>query len=205
MFLEYFASSFIALVIIGAILHVVDMNWGVAFKRMLWNMTHSKRDKMPKDRECGFIFNRLAKARARAAVVVAIVATFVGTWYGHANPLLEVLSIIPATVALVIGFYLGQPLARLLGMTETVLERVEGVEKRVAKGETTWKSEATTAARGAGERLRERVAGIDTPPDAAPLTVPTSPTATKEPPPAEKPKPVEPDPADAIRKFTGRN
>ena len=184
-------SGLVLAAIEGAILFVVDCKVGVKAYRWWYDLTH--RDPLPPDVERGFIVNRNANARFTAATVVALAQSGIGVAFG-ANPFTAMLTIAIQAPVLMAGFYLGPALRRLWQRKDPLLAVVDKLES----GETSIGAEMKRATTKVADALRRDESGAV--PDVVPLEAPPIPAAE---PPAREPKP-EPDPVEAMRRFTKR-
>jgi hypothetical protein len=201
----YFWSVLGFLLVVGAILYVLDRFAGTAIKRFFWALTHDKRTRMPDHLRTGFIFGQHIRTRAKVAAFIALGETALSITFGNVNPFLEIITSIIDIPVLLAGFYLGPILLRLLGVADAVLERVEDVELRIEKGETTLGSEVRGVAGVVNERARARFDDvIDRAQETIkPYRVDTSAGRPDSVIPTPPPEP-EPDPQEGFDNFLGK-
>jgi len=177
-------------VVEGAVLYVVDCRVGVRAYRWWYDLTH--REPMPDGIEQGFILNRQANARFTVATVVALAQNGTALGLGMADPFLAMLTIAVEVPVLMGGFYLGPFLRRLWRRKDPLLAVVDQIES----GETSFGAEMKRATGKVAEVLRRDDAPVarldEVPVDAPPI------------PAADRPPPPEPDPIEAMRRFTKR-
>jgi hypothetical protein len=181
-------SGLVLAAIEGAVLFIVDCKVGVRAYRWWYDLTH--REPMPPDVEQGFIVNRKANARFTAATLVALAQSGIGVAFG-ANPFTAMLLIALQVPVLMAGFYLGPALRRLWQRKDPLLAVVDKIER----GETSVGAEMKRATAKVSDAFGRDEATA--PPEVVPLDAP--PVAAE--PPAPKP---EPDPVEAMRRFTKR-
>jgi len=189
--------NLVGFAILGAVIYVLDRNFGVSFRRGVYNATHGT--KLRREDERGFVYKRLMKARVGFAALLMTTKVVIAVFFQHQEPFSEVLESALQMVALVAGFYGGPFADRLAGNTNAFLDKVETIENRVEKGETTLAKEAAKVARDAGDRFRSTVSGIST------ADAPSSTTPVQNPP--DQPKAPEPPPVDTgkgLDDFLGR-
>jgi len=181
-------------VIEGALLYVIDARVGVRAYRWWYDLTH--RDPLPSDVERGFLLNRKANARFTVATVVALVQNWIALEAGWLDPFTAMLTLALEVPVLMGGFYLGPGLRSLWRRKDPLLDVVDQIES----GETSIGAEV--------KRATEKVAGAlrrsDHP--AAPLVEPAAiaPPTPAENVPEDAPPVPEPDPVEAMRRFTKR-
>jgi hypothetical protein len=183
-------SGLVLGVIEGAVLYVIDCKVGVRAYRWWYDLTH--REPMPADVEQGFILNRKANARFTAATLVALAQNGAALGFG-VDPFLAMLTIALEVPVLMAGFYLGPALRRLWQRKDPLLAVVDKIES----GETSIGAEMKRATTKVADVLRgDEAAAL---PDVVALEAPPPPAEPAVPPPAP-----EPDPVEAMRRFTKR-
>ena len=192
---EYFWSSLVFLFFFGAILYVVDRSVGVAIRRVFWNLIHDKSQQLPEDKEQGFIYRRHARSRFNVALVIMVIEAFVGIAVFRGNPFTKLLTAVFDIPVLMVGFYCGPWLDRILGHVDQGLDQIENLERRIDRGETTFGKEVKSAAAGVGARVRENI--YPEPPDSTRRGDSQAPQAS-----AAAEGRAEPDPKEALRGFS---
>ncbi len=180
-------------VIEGALLYVIDARVGVRAYRWWYDLTH--RDPLPSDVERGFLLNRKANARFTVATVVALVQNWIALEAGWIDPFTAMLTLALEVPVLMGGFYLGPGLRRLWGRKDPLLDVVDQLES----GETSIGAEVKRATEKVAGALRRSDDPATTPVEPAAIAPPTPPESVSQPPP-----PPEPDPVEAMRRFTKR-
>lgn len=197
----YFWSVLMFLLIVGAILFVLDHAMGVRFRQFIWRLTHDKRAKVPDHLHHGFIYGRHIKSRAKVAAFVMLIETALTIMFTPGvNPFIELVTAIIDIPILLLGFYMGPALEEVLRLVGLTLDKVEEVEKRIERGETSIGGEFTSVVDGTRLKIRARVdeyAGVPRsnpgPSVPPPVTTPPAPVAP------------EPDPTDGLNSFIGRS
>lgn len=185
---EYFVSSLIFLVVMGAILYVADRKFGPGIKNFFRKRSGGVRT------EQGFIYGRHARARMNVALLIAAIETLSAIVIGHYNPFYELLNSVVDIVALMVGFYLGPILDRALGHVDTALDAAERLEERIESGQSTLRTEVGSAMSSAADKVRSRMYPTNTP-------VHQTDASTT---PAQPQVPSEPDPQKAFDSYVKR-
>jgi hypothetical protein len=112
--------------LIGAALYTIDRHLGTGWYRAWYDLRH--RDPLPEDKDLGFIYGQRARARFSVAVALGLLHVVGAIWFGHANPVNQILNFIPEVMLLFAGFYLGPVLNTFWDRKDTVLEQVDRLE-----------------------------------------------------------------------------
>jgi len=187
-----FIVQLVGLLVLGALLYVGDRVFGVAIKRALWNLTHSPQNQMTKSQERGFIYGRLVRGRLFTISTLVFIQLLVGFFLMQADLTVHLLWSLMGIVLVTIGTYFGPLLDKMFGVADTSLGRIEDVESRIQRGDTTLGAEAGSVARNAAHQVRERMY-----PGSVSTSTPTSQPSAPPPPPAS----TEPDPVEAFRRY----
>lgn len=198
---DYSTLGIIALVLVeGAFMYCIDINWGTRFKRWIYGLTH--KDSLPEGEEIGFIYKRRAHARFSTALAIAITQSVLALRWGTISPFQAAYWVPLQLVPLMFGFYLGPVANRIWDRRKPLLDTVDQIEH----GETTVAEQMKSAmeklrrfaTKSAATSSVERVLRVvkhKTPTSPTPLSTDTTPTtaATETP---------EPDPEKVIRDFS---
>jgi hypothetical protein len=187
-----FIAQVVGLLVLGAMLYVGDRVFGVGIKRVLWNATHSPKNKMKKEQEVGFIYGQRVRMRLFTVTTLMALQFAVSFILLHLELTGLMFWSVVGVVVMTVGTYLGPFLDKMFGVADVSLKRIEVVEERISRGDTTLRDEFVGAAQTAAERARSSFRVADPPA--------SEPTAASKP--AAPSEPAEPDPAAAFKKFT---
>jgi hypothetical protein len=186
----YVASWLIFFLLLGAIWYVLDRRFGISLYRWYFNLT--REEPLAADQERGFIYNRSAKSRFSTAVVLCLLQSILVVSAAEVNPLVELLSFFFEVPVLMVGFYFGPSVYKLWRKKDAVLETVD----RLESGELKLEDELKEATRHAAQTVRSAL-GIEDETEAG--------KSVAEGEQASKAAPVEPDPAEALNRYVGKN
>jgi hypothetical protein len=119
-------ACLIVFVLIGALSYTLDRRLGVKLYHWFYDMTHEK--PLPDGEIRGFVYNRRARARFAAAVVLAVVVTIVSAIHVGDNPLISLVGFFLEVPLLMIGFYLGPSVDQLWGRRDRFFDKVDKLE-----------------------------------------------------------------------------
>jgi hypothetical protein len=188
---SHLVSGLVLGVVEGAVLYVIDCRVGVRAYRWWYGLTH--REPMAEGIERGFILNQRANARFTIATLVALAQNGLALMLHMVDPFTAMLTIAVEVPVLMGGFYLGPFVRRLWHRKDPLLDMVDQLEN----GQTTIGAQVKRAT----ERVAEALRHDDAPPnDAAAIPAVPPPVAHE----AEHAAPPEPDPVEAMRRFTKR-
>lgn len=160
----YVFLSIMLYILVGISVYIVDRKIGTKFQRRKYNLTH--RERLPLDKEFGFIYNRKTGVRICWAAVISTLTNISMVVFAQTNILTEVATWFLDTPAVYIGFLLGPMFYRMYkkrdGLFKQMDEFTDDLESgKVAENLKTGAQEVVEdlkgAASSAGAAVREKM------------------------------------------------